>query len=137
MWIIILVIVIILMMNMSESFLNPLPYDSLEPRHYKQMYSSKMDAKCIDERCTKGPGHYKSYPDYYDDRSLLKNYWLGYSVTGFPYNDYKFDKSKSLRMYDVKHPRNVFHYPEWYNYNPRKEAYYIGYPFYFHGQKYL
>lgn len=121
----------------ESQFLVKLPYDSLTTRHYKKMYYNKTTPKCVvNGTCEPGPGYYKSYPDYFDNPTKLKSYSLGYSITGFPYNDYKFTNLKSMKNDDLKHPTYAYEYPKWYDYdNPRKEAYYYGYPFYFHGHR--
>jgi len=122
----------------KEGFLTKLPYMPLETTHYKQRYYNKTNAECPDgndQYCLKGPGHFKTVPGYYDDPSVLKDYYLGYSVNGLPYNDHKFNNAPSKKHYDVQHPNHRFHYPKWHHYNPRREADYIGYPFYFHGKQ--
>lgn len=122
--------------NTKNKFLHKLPYDSLTTRHYKKMYHNKTTPNCVlDESCPDTPGYYKNYPDYFEDPEKLKSYYLGYSVTGFPYNDYRFPDNKSIVYDDLNHPNHKFEYSEWYDTKPRKEAYYYGYPFYFHGKK--
>jgi len=114
----------------TESFLLKNPYDSLETKHYKQHYYNRTTPKGIKP----GPGFFKQYPDYFEQPGLLKHNWLGYSITGYPYQDYKFSQAASAKQVDLKHLDKPFLYPDWYH-THRKEAHYIGYPFYFHGKQ--
>lgn len=116
----------------DQGFLDKLPYRNLTTRHYKQIYQSKSHPKCaLAGTCDSTPGYYQTYPDYFENpRSRLKNFYLGYSVTGYPYNDYTFPGSSD--QVDVREPEQKYDYPTWYDYqNPRKEAKFYGYPFYF------
>jgi len=120
-----------------NKFLVKLPYDNLTTRHYKKMYHNKTTPKCvINGKCPNTPGYFKTYPDYFENPSLLKSFYLGYSINGYPYNDMKFPKEPSKESFDVKEPNHRFDYPSWFDYDkPRKEAKYIGFPFYFGGKK--
>jgi hypothetical protein len=118
--------------NNKELFLNKNPYNNLETTHYKQLYQNKQTP--TPEFGGYQPGHYKTYPDYYDNGSLLKSYWLGYSVDGKYYNDHKFSTAKSKESIDLKHPKHKLYHNQWLDYNPRPDANYIGYPFFFGGK---
>jgi len=118
-------------LKMGEGFENPLPYDNLETTHYKQMYSRKDQPK--NPELTE-PGYFKDYLDIFDDPKLLNSFWLGYSVNGVAYNDYDKRELASKKVFDVTNPNHRFHYPNWYQKDPRKNATYIGYPSYFHGK---
>tara|TARA_R100001163_G_C5056542_1_gene192976 strand:- start:180 stop:605 length:426 start_codon:yes stop_codon:yes gene_type:complete len=119
--------------NTYKKFQTKLPYDNLTTRHYKQMYSAKAAPKCIQNgTCDATPGYFKTYADYFDHPEKLKSYQLGYSITGFPYNDYIFPKYKSEKKSSVNlsEPINKHDYPNWFDYeNPRKDAFYTGTPF--------
>lgn len=117
----------------DPGFLVKLPYDNLTTRHYKQLYLNKTTPKCVSNgTCDSSPGYYKSYPDYFTDPNKLKSYYLGYSITGYPYNDYFFPSDSAVNL---REPESKFDYPTWYDYQqPRKEAKYYGYPFYFGGK---
>ena len=122
----------------ANKMLHKLPYDNLTTRHYKQNWTTKTTPKCVEDgTCPQTPGYYKTYPDYFDNPKKLKSYQLGYSVTGFPYNDYKFPikPSEERSGVNLSEPVNKEDYPEWFDYKtPRKEALYMGYPFNYHGK---
>lgn len=122
----------------GNKFLDKLPYDNLTTRHYKKIYYNKTTPQCVKEgKCFKSPGYYKSYPDYFEDPQKLKSYYLGYSINGYPYNDYKFDSTESQKAMNVREPNHRFDYPEWFDYEkPQKASFYYGYPFYFGGKKF-
>lgn len=110
-----------------DNFYTKLPYNNLNTTHFKDMFYNKMTAK----NDPFGRGYYQNYIDYYDDPSLLSNYNLGYSINGFPYNDMKFMKYKSMKYYDIRTPKHKFYYPSWLSKTPSKNSRYIGYPYYF------
>lgn len=123
------VIILPFICSPQENFLLKNPYDSLETTYYKQHYYNRTTPIGI----KKSPGFFKQYPDYFEQPGLLKHNWLGYSITGYPYQDYKFSSVASTKEVDLKHLNKRFLYPEWYN-THRKESNYIGYPFYFGGK---
>ena len=122
----------------SPKFLYKLPYDNLTTRHYKQIWTTKTSPKCLLEgTCDKTPGYFKTYPDYFDHPQKLKSWGLGYSVNGYPYNDYKFKKSVSETRSGINlaEPVNNYDNPEWLDYeHTTKDAMYMGYPFNFGGK---
>lgn len=119
----------------TENFFVKNPYDSLDTRHYYQQFINKQTPRYGGEI---GPGFFKSYPNFFDrvegKENLLNNFWLGYSVDGYPYN--KLNKwnpdAPSKKYIDIRHPDQRFEYKEWLDYSPQKAANYIGWPFYFH-----
>ena len=131
----ILGVVTLVFMNLlsspQESFFHKLPYDNLETGYYKKHYYNKHTPKGIPW----SPGFFKQSPDYFEKPNLLKHNYLGYSITGYPYQDYKFSQAKSSNKVDLKHLDKPFLYPKWYH-THRKEADYIGYPWYFGGKHY-
>jgi hypothetical protein len=122
----------------NPKFLYKLPYDNLTTRHYKQIWSNKTSPKCIrDGNCERTPGYFKTYPDYFDHPKKLQSLSLGYSVTGYPYNDYKFRTSQSEKKSGINlaEPVNNLDNSEWLDYeNTRQDAMFTGYPFNFGGK---
>lgn len=122
----------------NPTFLQKIPYDNLSTRHYKQIWSNKTSPKCLrDGSCERTPGYFKTYPDYFDHPNKLKSLSLGYSVTGYPYNDYKFPISQSEKKsgINLREPVNNLDNSEWLDYeNTRQDSMFTGYPFNFGGK---
>lgn len=122
--------------NQTENFFLKNPYDSLDTTHYYQQFINKQTPRYggTDDR----PGFFRSYPNYFDrvkgKENLLNNFWLGYSIDGYPYN--KLNKwnpdAPSKKYIDIRNPDHRFDFKEWLDYSPPKAANYIGWPFYFH-----
>ena len=106
----------------QEGFLVKLPYSNLETNNYSLLYHNKTTPTKI----KRSPGYFQHYPDYFENIAKLKDPRLGYSITGQPYKDYKFDDNKLA--FDMK--SEPFLYPQWHTMY-RKDADYIGYPWYF------
>jgi hypothetical protein len=140
---ILLAVIILIFISVSyssddnkEQFLHEIPYDSMDATRYYQLYENHHTPKFVKPA---PPGYFKYLPDTFtsNQAKTLKDFSLGYSITGQPYNQYVLENpliTPSKKIINLEHLEEPLYYTKpgenWLNYK-QAQNYYIGYPYYY------